>query len=149
MPPNVDGISAASALLNRTSGRDQSNRTVYFEFCWHGVANTPAKVAKAGSGNITPIAYDDGWAQAVRWGNWKGIRVNQGDSMLLYDLSVDEGEMHNVNTSHPEVIATLKQIMAEEHEDNPYWPAGTDTKPCCQNCFKKDAAGCPAACLHT
>lgn len=42
-----------------------------------------------------PGADADGWGQALRWQQWKGIRANRG-TMLLYDLQTDIGETTDV-----------------------------------------------------
>jgi hypothetical protein len=96
----IDGVSAVAALLgtNKTTAISSSSSApfptrpdahpIYYEFCWLKVANTPAKIAKLGIGPVLPMAYEDGWAQAMRWKQWKGIRVNRGH-MLLYDLQQD------------------------------------------------------------
>ena len=56
--------------------------------------------------------------QAVRRGNWKGVRYNVDDAgsedrLELYDLATDVGETNDVAADHPEVVAELKQLIED------------------------------------
>ena len=56
--------------------------------------------------------------QAVRMGQWKGIRRNIFDGemdVLLFDLESDLREEHNVAAQYPEVVERIEAIMAREH----------------------------------
>lgn len=58
--------------------------------------------------------------QAVRLGNWKGIRENTLGGNLeisLYDLGNDITEDKDVSKEHPDVIREIGMIMATEHQD--------------------------------
>jgi arylsulfatase A len=49
--------------------------------------------------------------KAIRYGKWK--YVDDGKTMdLLFDLSNDMGERHNLNYTHPEVVEDLKARLA-------------------------------------
>jgi arylsulfatase len=60
-----------------------------------------------------------GGQQAVRMGNWKGIRQNiikEGNlEVELYDLSTDPKEQNNVAAAHPEIVLKMEEIMKREH----------------------------------
>ena len=59
-----------------------------------------------------------GGQQAVRMGDWKGIRRNMFDGNLnieLYDLSSDIGETRNVGVENPEIVREIERIMLEQH----------------------------------
>ena len=90
----VDGISFLPTLL----GEDfqQKNDYLYWEF------------------------YEQGGKQAVRFGNWKGIRLgvkeNRNAPIELYDLSNDPGEANNIAEKYPEIISLMDSIMNEAHE---------------------------------
>ena len=90
----------------------------------------------------------DGWTQAVRLDDWKAYRTNQvNEAVMLYDLSTDIGELHNVAAAHPDVIAQVIAVMEKEHTPDPMWPSANATHPvCCANCFSVGAVGCPAPC---
>ena len=59
-----------------------------------------------------------GGQQAVRMGDWKGIRRNMFNGNLnieLYDLSKDIGETRNVASENPEIVKEIERIMLEQH----------------------------------
>lgn len=49
--------------------------------------------------------------QAVRLGDWKGIRLGVGSDIQLYDLASDIGETHNVAAQHAEVVRRIHRVM--------------------------------------
>ncbi|RIJ50858.1 N-acetylgalactosamine-6-sulfatase [Maribellus luteus] len=61
-----------------------------------------------------------GGQQAVRIGNWKGIRkdiIKTGNLKLeLYDLSNDIQELNDVASEHPDIIKQMEDIMQKEHK---------------------------------
>lgn len=64
--------------------------------------------------------YEAGGKQAVRKGNWKGVRldVSQGNSYIeLYDLSLDPSEELNIADHHPEIVRDMLKIMQESHTE--------------------------------
>lgn len=66
------------------------------------------------------------------------------DSVWLFDLSSDIGEQHNVAAENPTVVTSMLEQLEQQHTPSAQWPAGTDSKPCCGNCFHSN--GCGAAC---
>ncbi len=105
MPPeNIDGISFAPTLLGERD-RQQRHDYLYWEFA----------------------AY--GGQQAVRLGDWKGIRQNMlrknNPAPLqteLYHLATDVGERHNVADQHPDVIAKIEAIMQQARTPSKLFP---------------------------
>ncbi len=64
--------------------------------------------------------YEAGGKQAVRKGNWKGVRldVRKGNSYIeLYDLSKDPSEEFNIADQHPEIVRDMLKIMDESHTE--------------------------------
>jgi arylsulfatase A-like enzyme len=62
--------------------------------------------------------HEYGGQQAVRWGNWKGIRKNifRGNMEIeLYNLENDKEEQNNVAALHPDVVSHIEKIMKESH----------------------------------
>ncbi len=63
--------------------------------------------------------YEGGGKQAVRFGDYKGIRLGVGQDrnapIELYDLAVDPGETNNIAAEHPDVVARIAEIMVEAH----------------------------------
>ena len=101
MPPeNIDGLSVLDTLL----GREQllGDRVLYWEF------------------------FESGFQQAVRWKNWKGIRLESGLPLELYDLSVDIDESDNIAAAHPEIVKKLEQMMKEARTPSKHWPVDGD-----------------------
>ncbi|OEK01503.1 N-acetylgalactosamine-6-sulfatase [Roseivirga sp. 4D4] len=92
-PKNIDGLSFAAELM----GRPQSvHDYLYWEF--------PEYKGQ----------------QAVRLGDYKGIRKNMFEGNLeieLYDLAQDPTESNDISNSKPEIVAEIKSIMEEAHED--------------------------------
>lgn len=88
-PEEIDGLSLAPTLFGHPD-RQRQHDYLYWEFA----------------------AY--GGQQAVRMGNWKGIRQNMFKGNLhteLYDLSQDIGESNDVSAEHPEVVKQIESIM--------------------------------------
>ena len=54
-------------------------------------------------------------AQAVRMGDWKGVRLGGHDdanaTIELYDLAVDPGETTDLAGEHPEVVGEIRAVM--------------------------------------
>ena len=92
IPMDIDGISMAPTLL----GQQQKNEHayLYWEFpSYHG-------------------------QQAVRMGQWKGIRKNIFDGNMaieLYNLENDPGETQNLAEQYPEIISSMDSIMKVSH----------------------------------
>jgi arylsulfatase A-like enzyme len=94
-PAHIDGISMAPALL----GKPQKNHDyLYWEL------------------------YERGYQQAVRMGDWKGVRLAQAKPIELYNLRDDLAEQNNVAASHPEITAKIERIMTAAHSPSEYWP---------------------------
>jgi len=60
-----------------------------------------------------------GGQQAVRYGEWKGIRsdVMKGNlKVRLFNLSSDPREENDLSEKHPEIVQKIKIIMEQEHQ---------------------------------
>ncbi|HKA01755.1 MAG TPA: arylsulfatase [Candidatus Solibacter sp.] len=95
-PPNgIDGISMAPTLL----GRPQRNHEyLYWEF------------------------HERGFSQAVRMGDWKGVRPGVGAPLELYDLHTDLAETTNVASAHPDVVTRMEEILKSARVDSKEFP---------------------------
>ena len=104
LPANVeiDGISMLPTLLGQKGQKEHDY--LYWEF------------------------HEAGGKQAVRLGNWKGIRLkvakNPEGPIELYDLSTDIHEDHNVAAEHPEVVAQIEEIMRSARVPSPLFNFG-------------------------
>lgn len=99
-PEKTDGISILPTLIGNTDQQKQH------EFLYWEIANLGK--------------------QAVRMGNWKGIRLNVNEDgfdapIALYNLSKDISEENDVSLHNPEIVDKMKQIMKESHVENPYF----------------------------
>lgn len=91
-PKNLDGISFLPELLGE---KQQKHEHLYWEF------------------------MEQGGKQAVRLGDWKGIRLkmskNANAPLELYNLSTDIGEENNIANQYPEIVEKIVEIMEKEH----------------------------------
>lgn len=87
----TDGISFLPTLLGRDG--QQEHDYLYWEF------------------------HENGGKQAIRVGDWKGVRLNVGvpekTTFELYDLSSDIHEDHDLSAKHPELVEQLSKKMDE------------------------------------
>ncbi len=95
-PEQIDGISMLPALL----GRPQTNQHtfLYWEF------------------------HERGFQQAARRGDWKALRPQAGEPLLLYNLKTDLGEKKNVAEQNPAVVAAFEAYLKTARTDSPLWP---------------------------
>ncbi|NNJ27766.1 arylsulfatase [Alienimonas chondri] len=75
--------------------------------------------------------YEQGSKQAVRKGDWKAVFRPLGSTTpALYNLSTDLAEQNDVSAQHPEIVAEMVRIAAEEHRPDPQWkPSGRVSNP--------------------
>jgi arylsulfatase A-like enzyme len=99
IPGGLDGISILPALTNR---EQPSHDFLYWEF------------------------HTKQGMQAVRTGDWKGIRFNAGidaDAPIqLFNLAKDLGETEDIAAKHPAVVKRMAEIMAPEHTPSEIFP---------------------------
>ncbi len=99
-PENCDGISVVNALLG--NAQEEHHEQLYWEY------------------GHCRARFD----QAVRLGNWKGIRLGKDSRIALYDLSNDVSESLNVAEKNPDVVRQIARIMNAEHVPNERYPVG-------------------------
>lgn len=94
-PKNIDGISMLPAIV----GKKQLNHEfLYWEF------------------------HEGGFKQAVRMGNWKGVRLDPADKIELYDLSADLSERNNVADANPEIVKKIESYLKSGRTESELWP---------------------------
>ncbi|MEN8226589.1 MAG: sulfatase-like hydrolase/transferase [Bacteroidota bacterium] len=96
-PPKNDGISFVPLL----EGKPEKHKEHAFLY-WGGGTYMPQ-------------------AQAVRLGNWFGMRENSQEPVQLWDLENDLGCEHDVASGNPEIVAEILQIMKNEHIDSEWF----------------------------
>jgi len=97
-PPGIDGISMAPAILGKPQTKQHGS--LYWDY-----------------GHSRGI-----FMQAVRMGNWKGIRNGPAAPLELYDLSTDLKEERNLSAEHPEIVQKIDQIMSEAFVETSAYP---------------------------
>ncbi len=74
------------------------------------------------------LYWERGGAQAIRVGQWKGVRtkLRKGDtSLMLFDLARDGGEQVDISAEHPDIVAFLEDKLAEAHTPSEAFPLPT------------------------
>ena len=67
--------------------------------------------------------HERGFSQAVRMGNWKGVRVGaRSHPIELFDLSKDLGEKNDVAAQNPQIVAKIAQLMETARTDSKEFP---------------------------
>ncbi|MEJ2648938.1 MAG: arylsulfatase [Sedimentisphaerales bacterium] len=95
-PDNIDGKSIASVLMGKQ--KDFSERFLYWEY------------------------FESGFQQAVRWKNWKAIRLRRGEPLILFDLSKDFAEEHDIASENPKVISQIEEYLKTARTESLNWP---------------------------
>ncbi len=103
IPEGLDGISYLPTLLGNAQPKHEY---LYWEF------------------------YERGGKQAVRKGNWKGVRLQVGKNprgaLEVYNLAVDLGETENVADAQPGIAAELAELMDQAHVASPIVQFGSN-----------------------
>lgn len=94
-PPGIDGLSMLPALL----GKKQKNHDyLYWEF------------------------HEQGFKQAVRAGDWKGVRLAPGQPIELYNLKSDASETNNLAAGRSSVVKRMERWLHDARTDSVKWP---------------------------
>lgn len=95
IPDEMDGISYLPTLIGKLDQQKQHNY-LYWEF------------------------YEQNGKQAIRYGKWKGVRLNvrndRNGPIELYDIVNDPGETTNLAERYPEIVERIAAFMDEAHE---------------------------------
>lgn len=92
VPKRLDGVSILPLLRGKTPG--ERRQPFYWEF------------------------HEGGFSQAVRFGNWKGVR-RPGGPVEVYDLAADVGETRDLAASEPEIARKVEQLMKSSRTESP------------------------------
>lgn len=99
-PSDIDGISYLPILIGK--GEQEQHPYLYWEF------------------------HERGGRQAVRLGDWKGVRLNvkknPGGPIELYNLKSDPGETRDLAEKHPDIVEQISAHMKEAHTPSEVFP---------------------------
>jgi arylsulfatase len=98
-PKDTDGISILPALTGR--GKQRRHKFLFWDFNGYG------------------------GQQAIRMGDWKGVRknLNKGNTRIeLYNLATDVGEKNDLAAKHPDIVKRIEKIMTEQHQPSKDFP---------------------------
>ena len=100
IPSGIDGLSILPTL--KSKGKQKKHAFLYWEF------------------------HEEGGRQAVRLGNWKGVRQNvkkdKNSPIELYNLANDPKEEKNIAGDYPAIVEKISVIMQREHVENEMFP---------------------------
>src|SRR5262249_54034958 len=94
-PASLDGMSLVETLLGKAESKE---RTLYWEF------------------------HEGGFKQAVRMGDWKGIRLKSGPPLELYDIARDPSESTNIASEHPEIVRQIEEYLKIARTESAEFP---------------------------
>lgn len=67
------------------------------------------------------INESQGPIQAIRMGDWKGIKFYE-KPFELYNVKTDSSETMNLASQHPSIVSKIEQLMVETRTENPEFP---------------------------
>lgn len=94
-PQGLDGESMVDAILD---GKTKDHDPLYWEF------------------------HEGGFHQAVRMGDWKGVRHGIQSPLELYDLSEDPGEKQDVADNERRMISRMERFLKTARSESNEWP---------------------------
>lgn len=95
----IDGISILPVLLGK---QQRGHEYLYWEF------------------------FERGFQQAIRFKNWKAVRVATGKPLELYNLDTDIGERNDMATKHSDVVAHIEKLLKNARSESEDWPLKPD-----------------------
>ena len=96
MPTGLDGVSILPTLLGRPQ-EQKPHEYLYWEF------------------------FERGFQQALRMGDWKGIRLAPKTPLELYNIAQDPTEKLNVATENPAIVKQLEAKLLTCRTPSEHW----------------------------
>lgn len=103
VPANLDGLSFAPTLLGQPGQKHHDH--LYWEF------------------------HEEGFAQAVRFGDWKAVRRGPAASVEIYDLKDDIGETVDLAPQQPDLVSRALDLFRTGRTDSPAVQLNPATTP--------------------
>ncbi|MSU50860.1 MAG: arylsulfatase [Opitutus sp.] len=103
LPADPDGISFLPTLLGQ--GPQRAHPHLYWEF------------------------HEGGFAQAVRFGDWKAVRRGPQEAVELYDLKTDASETKDLSAAHPAEVRRAAALMQSERTESSAFPVKETKTP--------------------
>ena len=94
-PANIDGISVLPTLLGK---KQREHEFLYWEF------------------------FERGFQQAVRYKEFKAIRLKQDQRLQLYRVTEDPTEINDIASQHPTVVRDIEAFLKSARCPSPHWP---------------------------
>jgi len=66
--------------------------------------------------------HEGKFAQAVRMGDWKAVRLNPGQPVELYNLADDLSETRNISDRHPDLVKKATDLFRTARTESELWP---------------------------
>jgi arylsulfatase A-like enzyme len=101
VPNGIDGMDIAPALLGKEL--DTNDRFLYWEF------HENKKLQ-----------------QAVRWRDWKAVRLDPNEPLELYNLADDERESVDVALQNPSIVRRVEAYLKTARTPSVHWPVPGD-----------------------
>ena len=95
VPSGLDGVSFAHALRGEAT---REHAPLYWEF------------------------HERGFSQAVRLGDWKGVRPKVDAAVELYNLKTDGGEKENLAAREPAIVRKVEDLMKNLRTESAEFP---------------------------
>lgn len=89
-----------------------------------GVSFTPTLLGrpqKLTPGFLYWESHEQGFAQAIRTGDWKGIRGKPDAPLELFNLARDPGESRNVAADFPALVKHLETLLKSARTESTVW----------------------------
>ncbi len=71
-----------------------------------------------------PKMLDGGFRQAVRMGEWKGVRYGVESPIALFNLDEDIEEKNDVSQDHIDIVKKMEAIFQQDRSDHENFPYG-------------------------
>jgi arylsulfatase A-like enzyme len=97
VPAHIDGVSFAPTLRGRPDEQEK-HEYLYWEF------------------------HEQGFQQAARMDQWKGVRPGPDAELEVYDILKDPGETRNLADQVPAVVRKIKKLFETARSDSPHYP---------------------------